>query len=87
VLFRSRTLAVTRRFVPVPAAVTWLGAKVLEPLARVTGKPPRLAHMIHYGVNRFQYFDSSKARRCLDYRPRGFDRMLREASAAATRPA
>jgi dihydroflavonol-4-reductase len=78
----ARLLGVERRFVRVPPLATWAAAAVLEPLARRRKAPPRIAHMIHYCANRFQFYDSSKAARELGYRARDFAEILSEAQRA-----
>ncbi len=75
----AAALSVQRRYVLVPRLVTGLGALVFEPLAWLQKRPPRFAYMIHYCANRFQFFDSSKARRALGYEPRDFNAILEEA--------
>jgi dihydroflavonol-4-reductase len=74
----ANALQLNRKFVSIPAAATGLAAAVLEPWARMRGTIPKMTHMIHYCANRFQYFDSSKARAALGYRPRDVDTILAE---------
>lgn len=72
-------LGLARRFVRVPRAVTYGAAVLLEPLAQITNRPPRISRLVHYCANRFQYYDSGKARRFLGYAPRDFGAILEEA--------
>jgi dihydroflavonol-4-reductase len=74
----ARALNLKRLFVTIPPVATGLLATVLEPWGRVRNKPPKMTHMIHYCANRFQYFDSGKARKHLGYAPRDVDTILTE---------
>jgi len=74
----AKAMNVNRRFVLIPPAATALAAVVLEPWARVRKRRPKITYMIHYCANRFQYFDSSKARRAFEYAPRNVDAILME---------
>lgn len=71
-------LGVQRIFVPVPAFVTGSLAALSEPIGRITGRRPRFTFDLHYIANRFQFYDSSKAKRELGYNPRGYREMVRE---------
>lgn len=75
----ARALNLSRRFVLMPPVLTGLAAAVFEPWARWRNRPPKFAYMIHYCANRFMFYDSGKARRELNYQPRDFDAILREA--------
>ncbi len=75
----AKALNLRRRFVAIPRVVTGLAAMVLEPWARLRNRPPKIAYMVHYCANRFQYYDFSKARKALNYAPRDFDAILEEA--------
>lgn len=75
-----------RRFVSIPAIATALGAAVLEPWARLRNRPPKISRMVHYCANRFQYFDSGKARAALGYSPRDVDTILAECLRSTRRP-
>ncbi len=74
----ARALRLKRRFVTIPPVVTGLCATILEPWGRMRNKPPKMTYMIHYCANRFQYFDSGKARKRLGYAPRDVDAILAE---------
>lgn len=64
-------------FVPVPSAVTWLAAHMLEPVGALTGVRPRFTYDVHYCARRFQYYDSGKAQRELGFRARPFADIVR----------
>jgi dihydroflavonol-4-reductase len=74
----AKALNLKRRFVTIPRVVTGLSAAILEPWARIRNKPPKMTYMIHYCANRFQYFDSGKARRNLGFVSRDVDAILAE---------
>jgi len=74
----ARAMDLKRRFVTIPPVITSLAATILEPWARMTNRPPKMSYMIHYCANRFQYFDSGRARRTLGYIPRDVDTILAE---------
>lgn len=74
----ARKLKLERNFVPVPKAVTWLSAAVLESAALVTNRRPRVSFVTHYCASRFHYYDCKKARRELGFSPRSFDAILDE---------
>lgn len=74
----AKALDLRRRFVSIPPIATKLGAALLEPLARVRNRPPKITYMIHYCANRFQYFDSTKARQRFGYAPRDVNAILKE---------
>lgn len=65
-------LGVRRVLVPVPGLVTGLAASILEPLGRLSGRPPRITRATHYCASRFAFYDSGKARRELGFAPRPF---------------
>jgi dihydroflavonol-4-reductase len=74
----AKALNLKRRFVTIPRVVTGLSAAILEPWARIRNKPPKMTYMIHYCANRFQYFDSGKARKNLGFVSRDVDTILAE---------
>jgi dihydroflavonol-4-reductase len=74
----ARAMNLKRRFVTIPPVITSLCATILEPWGRMRNRPPKMTYMIHYCANRFQYFDSGKARRSLGYAPRDVDAILAE---------
>lgn len=74
----AKALSLRRRFVTIPPIVTGLCATILEPWGRIRNRPPKMTYMIHYCANRFQYFDSGKARKHLDYAPRDVEAILAE---------
>jgi dihydroflavonol-4-reductase len=84
VTFRTITETVVREknlsrlFVPVPPALTWISAAVLESAAVVTRRRPRISFVNHYGASRFYYYDSSKAKNELGYAPRNFKEIYDE---------
>ena len=69
---------VKRIFLPVPPIVTGIAAHMLEPISNLTGKRPRITYDMHYLAGRFQFYDSSKAKRELDYNPRGYREIVKE---------
>ena len=71
-------LNLRRRFVPVPALVTRLAADVLEPWGRWRNVRPRITYLTHYCASRYHYYDSTRARTELGYRPRNFEAILQE---------
>ncbi|MGH9685854.1 MAG: NAD-dependent epimerase/dehydratase family protein [Candidatus Acidiferrales bacterium] len=79
----ANALHLRRSFVSIPRLATGFAAAVLEPWARMRGSTPKVTRMIHYCANRFQYFDSSKARKALGYAPRDVDRILAEILSSA----
>jgi dihydroflavonol-4-reductase len=74
----AREQNLERLFVPVPKAVTWLAAAVLESAAWVSRRRPRITFITHYNASRFHYYDSSKARKELQFSPRDFKTILNE---------
>jgi dihydroflavonol-4-reductase len=80
----ANVLDLKRRFVLIPSLATGVAATVLEPWARLRNHPPKMTHLIHYCANRFQYFDSSKARQALGYTPRDVDTILQECLSSAS---
>jgi len=74
----ASALSLKRRFVTIPPIVTGLCATILEPWGRMRNRPPKMTYMMHYCANRFQYFDSGKARKHLGYAPRDVDAILAE---------
>jgi dihydroflavonol-4-reductase len=73
----ATAMALHRRFVTIPPTITKV-ASLLESVSRFRSRRPWMTHMIHYCANRFQYFDSTKARDCLGYAPRDVDSILQE---------
>jgi dihydroflavonol-4-reductase len=67
-----------RRFVPVPSFVTAVAAAVLQPLAHWGRRPPWMTYARHYFSSRYAFYDSTRARLDLDFKPRGFDEILAE---------
>jgi dihydroflavonol-4-reductase len=65
-------------FVPVPNFVTWLAAAVGESLALVSRRRPHITFVTHKLASRFQYYDSSKAKRELGFKARDFKSILAE---------
>lgn len=74
----ARAMNLSRLFVSIPPFITGLAAAVLEPWSRWRNRPPRVSYMIHYCANRFLFYSSHKASRELNYRPRGFDTLLKD---------
>lgn len=74
----ARQLELRRTFVPLPNAMTWLAASILESAALLTHRRPRISFVTHYCAGRFHYYDSSKAKTELDYSPRKFEPILDE---------
>jgi dihydroflavonol-4-reductase len=74
----ARAMRLWRCVVPVPALVTALAARVLEPWGRWRKRRPRITYATHYCASRCHFYDSGKARRELGYSPRGFDAILQE---------
>lgn len=74
----ARSQDLKARFVPLPNAVTWLAAVVLESVALISGRRPHVTFVTHQLASRFQYYDSSKARRELDFNARNFETILAE---------
>lgn len=71
-------LGVTRRYLAIPGLVTGITARWSELWSRLSGGRPRLGYAVHFCANRFQFYDWSRARQELEYRPRGFEAILRE---------
>lgn len=74
----AQQLGVKRSFVPVPPWVTGLASAIEEPISAITGKRPHITYDTHYCSNRFQFYDSSKARTELGYAPRTFLKIVKE---------
>lgn len=74
----ARSQNLKPRFVPLPTAVTWLAAAVLESVATVSGRRPHITFVTHQLASKFQYYDSSKAQRDLNFRARDFETILAE---------
>jgi dihydroflavonol-4-reductase len=74
----ARAMGLRRWPVPVPALVTGLAARTLEPWGRWRGRRPRITYATHYCANRYHFFDSGKARAALGYAPRDFDAIVEE---------
>lgn len=79
-------LRLSRRFVPLPPVVTGLAALLLGPLARLRRQRPTVTFTTHYLASRFQFYDSTKARDKLGYRPREFDAILDDYLCATRHP-
>ena len=74
----ARSQNLKPRFVPLPNAVTWLAAAALESVALVSRRRPHVTFVTHKLASRFQYYDSSKAKRDLNFRARDFETILAE---------
>jgi dihydroflavonol-4-reductase len=74
----ARSQNLQPRFVPLPKAVTWLAATVLESAALISRRRPHVTFVTHQLASRFQYYDSSKAKRELDFNARDFETILAE---------
>ncbi len=74
----ARAMHLARVFVPVPPAVTWLAAAMLEPWGRARRRRPIVTFAIHRNASRYLFYDSAKARCALGYAPRDFDAILDE---------
>lgn len=74
----AKKLGLKRIFVPVPKTVSWSAAAILESSALLTRRRPRISFATHYCSNRFNYYDSTKARRELAFSPRPFEAILDE---------
>lgn len=72
----AEALRVRRLIVSVPPFLTRVSAAVWEPWARWKHTRPKITYMIHYCANRFQYFDSTKARKAFGYAPRDVNAIL-----------
>jgi dihydroflavonol-4-reductase len=65
-------------FVPVPSFVSWLAAAAGESMALVSHRRPHITFVTHQLASRFQYYDSSKAKRELGFEARDFKTILAE---------
>jgi dihydroflavonol-4-reductase len=74
----AQRFGVIKRLVPIFPIVTGLAARVLEPVGAVTGKRPRITYDAHYCASRYQYYDSSKAKKELGYDPRPYAAIVDE---------
>lgn len=74
----AAAMQLMRWFVPVPRLVTAAASAILEPIGRISGRRPPITHATHYCSSRFSFYDSTRARRRLGYRPRGFNQILEE---------
>jgi len=74
----AECLGLKRIFIPVPSFVTGMMAKIFEMINKFTGKRPYLTFDEHRYVNRYHYYDSSKARKELQYRYRPFKKIIEE---------
>lgn len=74
----ARSQNLKPRFVPLPRAVTWLAAAILESVALISRRRPHVTFITHQLASRFQYYDSSKARRELNFNARDFETILAE---------
>ncbi len=82
----AKALDLKRRFILIPSFATNVAAAVLEPWARLRNHAPKMTHLIHYCANRFQYFESNKARQTFGYAPRDVDTILQEYLSSASGP-
>jgi dihydroflavonol-4-reductase len=83
----AEILGVRRTFLPIPSVVTLLACAVLGPVARLTGRRPRVTREIHYCSGRYQYYDSSKAKNDLGFEARPFRAIAEECLSFRARPA
>ena len=74
----SDCLGLKRIFIPVPSFVTGMMAKIFEMINKFTGKRPYLTFDEHRYVNRYHYYDSSKAVKELQYKYRPFKKIVEE---------
>lgn len=74
----AASMGLSRRFVPVPPAVTALAALLLQPYAVMRARMPRMTFAAHYCASRSHYYDSSRARAAFGYSPRGYGAILAE---------
>jgi len=75
----ARAMGLSRRFIRIPPFVTGVAGIILEPWARWRHSPPKISRMTHFCVNRYRYYDSTKALQELNYQPRDFDAILQDA--------
>ncbi|MGH9946534.1 MAG: NAD-dependent epimerase/dehydratase family protein [Pyrinomonadaceae bacterium] len=66
------------KFIPLSNAVIWLAAAIMETVALVTRRRPRITFVTHQLASRYQYYDSSKARHELGFKARDFKTILAE---------
>ena len=74
----AECLGLKRIFIPVPSFVTGMMAKIFEMINKFTGKRPYLTFDEHRYVNRYHYYDSSKAMRELQYKYLSFKKIVEE---------
>lgn len=74
----AEVMGLERRFVPVPPIVTGILAIAQAPVGWLRRHPPRFTRELHYLANRHRFYDSTKARESLGYRPRDFNAILNE---------
>ena len=74
----AATLGVKRIYIPIPVAVTKAIAIVAQWWSTVRLSGFSAAYAKYYCASRFSYYDSSKARHALGFRPRSFDAILEE---------
>ena len=74
----AATLGVKRIYIPIPVAVTKAIAIVAQWCSTVRLSGFSAAYAKYYCASRFSYYDSSKARHALGFRPRSFDAILEE---------
>lgn len=74
----ARAVQLERWFVPFPPVLTGLAGGLLEPWGRMRKRRPRFTYAMHFCAQRFQFYDSAKARTALGYTPRDFDAILEE---------
>jgi dihydroflavonol-4-reductase len=67
-----------RSFVPMPSLVVGLAAAMLESVALVSGRRPRITFVTRRLAGCFQYYDSSKAQKELGFSARDFKTILSE---------
>jgi dihydroflavonol-4-reductase len=73
----ASALNLHRTLVPVPPPVTELAGMALEAWGRLRNRRPQITR-VPRGASRYQFYDSSKARRALGYMPRDFGVVLAE---------
>jgi dihydroflavonol-4-reductase len=71
-------LGLKRIFIPVPSFVTGTMAKIFEMVNKFSGKRPYLTFDEHRYVNRYHYYDSSKAMKELQYQYRPFKKIVED---------
>jgi hypothetical protein len=74
----ATTLGLKRIYIPIPAAATKAIAVVAEWWSTVGRDGFSPSYAKYYCASRFSYYDSTKARLTLGFRPRSFDAILEE---------